>query len=89
MTIGSYFLSIRFLVIISLFDRFAVCLVIEIIEEIVEEDRVRKSEDDGPTRVAAFVEQELSGVEEGNAELELEGEKMNVKMVSSVTLKLK
>lgn len=71
MTVALNFFSIWFLL-ISFLGRFAIRLVVEIVEEVVEEDGVRESEDDGPARVAAVVEEKLRGVEEGDAELELE-----------------
>lgn len=72
MTVARYFFSVFFLIISSFLGWFAICLVVEVVEEVVEEDGVREREDDGPARVAAVVEEKLSGVEEGNAELELE-----------------
>lgn len=70
MTIAQFFYFCLFLC--SLLFRFAVGLVVKVVEEVVEEDGVRESEDDGPARVSAVVEQKLRGMEEGDAELELE-----------------
>lgn len=59
-------------------DGFTIRLIVEVVEEIVEEDGVGQSEHDGPTRVPAVVEQELGGVEERYAELELEFRKTSL-----------
>lgn len=65
------FLFRNFGVQLLLVTGFAVGLVVEVVEEIVEEDGVGQREDDRPARVAAVIEQELRRVQERNAELEL------------------
>lgn len=56
-TIARYLFIVCFLVIVSFLSRFPICLIIEVVEEVVEEDGVRESEGDAPARVAAIVEE--------------------------------
>lgn len=50
-------------------------LVVEVREQEVKEDSVGKGEANRPARVAAVVEDQLRGMQEGDAELELKREK--------------
>lgn len=58
---------------------FTIGFVVEIIKQVIEEYGVRQGEDNGPTWVTAFVEQQLKRMEKGDAELEL---KMEITLIN-------
>lgn len=56
---------------------FAIGFIVEIVEEVIEEYGVGQGENNGPTWIAALVEDQLKRMEKRDAELELKKESNN------------
>lgn len=77
MTVGDSRVAIGQLLFLLFFSitGFTVSLVVEVVEEVIEENGIRKCEHDGPAGVAAVVKEELRRMQKGYAKLELWMEK--------------
>lgn len=78
MTFGASSVEFR----LAFVSRFAIGFIVEIVEEVIEEYGVRQGENNGPTWIAAFVEDQLKRMKKSNAELELKKTIITIKFLS-------